>query len=778
MQKSNKPGLFTNRPALLALVIYAIGIYLGIFITISALLIFGLSILLLFIGAYFKFKRMSNSATILFYVALAFEGVLQYRLAVDNFPPNHVKKIAEYGGKSIVSGKIIEEPDIRIDKTYLTISVDSVIWRKMPIASTGKVLVKIKKTTNIFSFGDKVRFEGYLFAPGESRVPGGFDYANYLSNHEIFAMMVLSSEEDLSVDSISQNPFLKRPYEYFINKIVNPIRGTYIEGYKENLPPELSSLLAGLTLGEKREIPVDIAKLFSDTGTLHLMAVSGSNVAIVATFFIWILARGNRGVRIMVTLGAVILFCFLTRNEPSVVRATVMASVGLIGFYRRRNADALGLLGFAGLIILIWRPLWLFSIGFQLSMAASAGIIYFVPKINSLINLGDSILSKIARVILAALVTTIAAQIAVLPVTAQYFQRLPLAGLIANLPMLLLASVVTVAGILFLPFILIGGMANLIYANILSWPLQIIKPLLGFFANLPFAVIDVNPPGVLKIIVFYALVYFLGELLFIKRFSKKAAALAGISIIGIFATGIARGPEGDSLMFIDCGTDRAVLYGSNEGRHYLWYDCHEADSCEQLKMTLAPFLGRAGINKIDTLFTNNAGRIRSLAKRIRIGNILQYGDIKYGIKSDTLSVSPYLTREFILNDKVNVGQIQSDNNKELTTGSIFFSLKMAGRKCILAGNMESALADGAIMTSVLIELPWSVQPYGIVYEKLKSANPEIIVFSQGYDSSISLGKRAQLTYLNERTWATNFTGSFRIRFEGSEIKIDHMIEPR
>lgn len=778
MQKSNKPGLFTNRPALLALVIYAIGIYLGIFITISALLIFGLSILLLLIGAYFKVKKMSTYATILFYVALAFGGVLQYRLAVDNFPPNHVKKIAECGGRTIVSGKIIEEPDIRIDKTYLTIGVDSLMYRKKQFPSNGKVLVKIRRPTNVFSFGDRVKFEGYLFTPDKARVPGGFDYANYLSNHEIFAMMVLSSEEDFSVDSVSQNPFLKRPYEYFINKIVDPIRGAYIEGYKENLSPELSSLLAGLTLGEKREIPADIARLFSDTGTLHLMAVSGSNVAIVAAFFIWILARANRGIRIMVTLVAVILFSFLTRNEPSVVRATVMASVGLIGFYRRRNADALGLLGFAGLIILIWRPLWLFSIGFQLSMAASAGIVYFVPKINSLINLGDGVFSKIIRVILAALVTTIAAQIAVLPVTAQYFQRLPLVGLLANLPMLLLASVVTVAGILFLPFILIGGIANLIYANILKWPLLIIKPLLDFFANLPFAVIDVNPPGILKIILFYALIYFLGELLFNHRISQKSAILAGAAIIGIFAVGLAHGPESDSLVFIDCGSDRAVLYSAATGRQYLWYDCHEADSCEQLKMTLAPYLGRAGINKIDTVFTNNAVRIGTLAKKIQIGNILQYSDIKYGTKADTVSVSPYLTREFILNDKVNVGQILSDNNKELTTGGIFFSLMMAGGKCILAGNMESALADGAITPSVLIELPWSVQPYGIVYEKLKNANPEIIVFSQGFDGSVSLGKRTQLTYLNERTWATSFTGSFRIRFEESDIKIDHMIEPR
>lgn len=778
MQKSNKAGIFTNRPALVALVIYSLGICSGIFIELSISIIFGAALVLLSSGIFFSVKKRAGIASVLFYAALALGGILQYRLAVDNFPPTHVKKIAEYGGNSVVIGKITEEPDIRIDKTYLTIGVDSLIWRKRQFQSCGRVLIKINRATNNFAFGDRVRFDGYLFQPGGARIPGGFDYANYLANYEIFAIMVLNSAEEIKIDNVVNSSFLKQPYEYFINKIVDPIRTTYIEGYKEHLSPELSSLLAGLTLGEKRDIPPDIAKLFSDTGTLHLMAVSGSNVAVVAAFFIWILARANRGIRIITTLLAVILFSFLTRNEPSVVRATVMASVGLIGFYRRRNADALGLLGFAGLIILIWRPLWLFSIGFQLSMAASAGIIYFVPKFNSLINLGDGIFSKIARVIIAALVTTIAAQIAVLPITAQYFQRLPLVGLIANLPMLLLASIVTIAGILFLPFILIGGIADTIYATILGWPLQYVKPLLEFFASLPYAAIDVNPPGVLKIIVFYSVVYFIGELIFNRRFSFKSALLAGATIMGIFAIGFAFGPERESLAFLDCGTDRAVLYHAGEGRYYLWYDCHETDSCDQLKMAVAPFLVKAGINKIDTLFTNNADRIRFLAKRIRIGNILQYADLKYGVKADTLNVSPYLTREFILNDKVNVGQILSDNNKELTTGSIFFSLKMAGGKCILAGNMESVLADGAIMPADLIELPWSVQPYGIVYEKLRSALPEIIVFSPGFDGSILLAKRAQLTYLNERTWATSFVGSFRISFEECGIKIDHMIGPR
>jgi competence protein ComEC len=778
MQESTKPGMFTNRPALVAAFAYSLGICLGIYLKATLAIVISLLLVVGFAGLYFHLKRKANIAAVFLYSALILCGLLQYRLAVDNFPPSHIKKIAENGGNTAVIGKIVEEPDIRIDKTYLTIEVDSLMWRKRQFASSGKILIKINQPTNAFSFGDYVKLDGYLFSPGEARVPGGFDYARYLANDEIFAMMVLENEKEIEIRNPKADQSFWQFDRHFINGVISPLRKIYIDGYHKYLPSELASLLAGLTLGEKRDISPEIARLFSDTGTLHLMAVSGSNVAIVAGFFIWALAWANRRARIIITLGAVIFFSFLTRNEPSVVRATVMAAVGLIGYYRKRNADMMGLLGFAGLIILIWRPLWLFSVGFQLSIAASAGIIYFVPKFDSKVNLKRGLLSKILRILVAAVVTTVAAQIAVLPITAQYLQRLPMAGLIANLPMILLAGILTIAGILFLPFILIGGVAGSIYATLLNWMLSIIQPLLGFFANLPYAVIDINPPGVLKIIAFFAISYFISEYIFIRRISIKAGLVTATVFVASLALYFIKGPAEESLSFIDCGVDRAVLYHTAKGHNYLWYDCHEEDSCQQFNQVLIPYLGIAGINEIDTVFTGNRTKIGNLSKRRSIGNILQYADLKYGDKADTLAVNPYLIREFILTDNVNVGQILSDNNKELITGGIFFNLNMAGGKCVLAGNMVSLLADGAIMPAALIELPWSVQPYGIVYEKLKINQPQIIVFSPGNYQSVSIGKRAQLTYLSERVWATSLVGSFRVRFEESNIRIDHMVEPR
>jgi competence protein ComEC len=776
MIKPTGKGLLGNRPALTALVAYSVGIYSGIYLNPSVALTATIVLALAAFGLYLHLKNKSGLAVIFIFLSLIPSGILQYRLAVDNFPPTHVKKIAEQAGNVNIIGNIIEEPDIRLDKTYLTVEIDSLIWRKREFASSGKVLVKINNSTSAFSFGDRISFEGYLFSPGGARVPGGFDYARYLANDEIFAMVVLESDNEITIETA--NPGWRRPDKFFINNIIDPIRRIYLDGYRKYLDSDLAALLAGLTLGEKRDIPPHIARLFSDTGTLHLMAVSGSNVAIIAGFFLWALSWCNRQFRIIVTLIAVVLFSFLTRNEPSVVRATVMAVVGLAGFYRKRYADMMGLLGFAGLAILIWRPLWLFSIGFQLSVAACAGIIYFVPKMDSLIRLKSGLLSKVVRIGLATLVTTVSAQIAVLPLTAQYFQRLPMAGLIANLPMILLAGVITIAGILFLPFILIGGTVGSIYAAILKLMLVIIQPLLGFFANLPYAVIDINPPGALKIILFFAAVYLISEFIFNRRISRKAIIVASIALISIIVVGAIKGPSEDTVSFIDCGPDRAVVFSTVEGHNYLWYDCHEKDSCSQIGQVVSHFLRGLGINKLETIFTDSPAKIVNIRQKLQIGNVLQYTDLKYGGRADTLAVNPYLIREFILNDKVNVGQILSDNNKELITGSIFFNLKTTGGKCVLAGNMVSLLADGAIMPAEIIELPWSVQPYKIVYEKLKNIQPQIIVFSQGNSQPAKIGKRSQLTYLSEKVWATSLAGSFRVRFGKSEIRIDHMVEPR
>ncbi len=778
----NNYGLFSGRPALKSLVAYAIGIAIGGYVPDIPVILLGAAISLTIIAIILHFKSKPVFFSIFIYLALIICGAAQYKFATSGFPPTHIKKIAEAGNTVTITGDIVEEPDIRQDRTYLVVEVDSITWRKRDLKSSGKILVKIKHSSSAFAYNDRINFKGYLFAPGGPRNPGGFDFARYLSVKDIYGMVVISQGDDIRIadrGKISWRDFgkFRQLEEFIINRAVAPVRQTLLEGYNKYLPPYQASLLAGFVLGEKRGIAKEVNRLFTDTGTLHLMAVSGSNVAVVVAFFLAILWPVNRRLKIVIIIIAVIFFSFLTRNEPSVVRAAVMASVVLLGFYRRRNADTIGLLGFAGLILLIINPLWLFNVGFQLSFAACAGIVYLVPKFTDRVKRHRSMLSRALLWILFIFLTTIAAQMAVLPLTAEYFNRVPIIGILANLPMIILANILTIAGLCLLPFILLGDAIASLYAWPLSHIMSIILPLLKFFMNLPFAVINVGSPGFIKICLYFGILYVSGELIFNYRISFKGVVVALSASALLIWISYFRGPEYDTLTFIDCGPDRAVLFSDGNNTDYLWYDCNEHSQCFQLESSLIPCLLKLGVNQLDTVFANDREKIAKLAAELDIGYILT-PDKPNGISySVTKEGSPYIFTESILNKRVKLVCIQSDNISDTLTDRRFYELSVKGGDCILAGGMAPNYLSGINQSAQILELPWASQPYGRILDNLKEHPPILLVFSPDKVNSLGVNDRRKLTYLNDRIWATSFAGSFRFRFEKHRVFVDFMIKP-
>ena len=775
-------GLFDGRPALKSLIAYAIGIAIGDYIPEFPVVLLIAAISLTIVAIVFHFKSRPVLFSMVIYLVLVICGTAQYEFATSGFPPTHIQKIAEAGNTVTISGDIAEEPDIRQDRTYLVVEVDSITWRQRNLKSSGKIMVKIKHASSAFAYNDRIGFKGYLFAPGGPRNPGGFDFARYLSVKDIYGMVVLSQSDDIRIadkSKISWRDFWKfrQLEEFIINRAVAPVRQTLLEGYNKYLPPYQTSLLAGFVLGEKRDISPEIARLFTDTGTLHLMAVSGSNVAIVVAFFLTVLWPVNRRLKISIIIIAVVFFSFLTRNEPSVVRAAVMASVVLLGFYRRREADTIGLVGFAGLSLLIINPLWLFNVGFQLSFAACAGIVYLVPKFTDRIRRGKSKLARIVLWIVFIFLTTIAAQMAVLTLTAEYFNRVPIIGILANLSMIVLANILTIAGLCFLLFILLGDAIAAVYAWPLSQIMSIILPLLKFFMNLPFAVINVGSPGFIKICLYFGILYVSGELIFNYRISFKGVVVALVAAALLIWISYFRGPECDTLTFIDCGPDRAVLFSGANNTDYLWYNCNEHSQCFQLESSLIPCLLKLGVNQLDAVFTNDREKIGKLAEEMKIGSILAANELNGITYSAIKEIPPYTFTESILNKRVKLVRIQSDNISDTLTDGQFYKLLIKGGDCILAGGMAPNYSSRIDQLPQLLELPWTLQPFGRVFDNIKEYPPILLVFSPDKGSSLGIKDKRKLTYLNDRTWATSFAGSFRFRFENYRIFVDFMIKP-
>lgn len=187
--------------------------------------------------------------------------------------------------------------------------------------------------------------------------------------------------------------------------------------YNSVLPEPQASLLAGIVLGSKRRMGVRFFQALKKTGTMHVVVASGANIALVSKPLVENLSGFlSRKIALPVALVFVWIYTIMAGFEPPVVRAAIMTTLAFLAQFLGREKDAILGLIFSGALMLLVNPLVIFDLGFQLSFAATLGILLFYPKIKPFFKklsfLGDD------------LSTTLAAQIFVLPIIYFNFKEL------------------------------------------------------------------------------------------------------------------------------------------------------------------------------------------------------------------------------------------------------------------------------------------------------------------------------------------------------------------
>lgn len=206
-------------------------------------------------------------------------------------------------------------------------------------------------------------------------------------------------------------------------EVVNGVRALLRDGAAA-LPASQRPLFLGFVLGDDRGSSVAVADDFAGAGLTHLLVVSGQNVAFVLAVAAPVLRRfGLRG-RLALTLGLLGLFAALTRFEPSVLRATAMAALAAVGVTVGRPASTARLLSLAVAGLVLVDPLLVHSLGFRLSVAATAGIVVLSGPLRRALP-GPSVLT-------GPLSVTLAAQAAVAPLLVPAFGPMPVAAVPAN----------------------------------------------------------------------------------------------------------------------------------------------------------------------------------------------------------------------------------------------------------------------------------------------------------------------------------------------------------
>ena len=372
------------------------------------------------------------------------------------------------------------------------------------------------------------------------------------------------------------------------------VRRRYSDAAAHALPRKQAGLLLGMTDGDTALLDAPTKDDFRTTGLAHLVAVSGYNVAVflaILMLLVRFVVRRGRWVRVAVAIPALVFFAFLTGLQPSVLRATVSAGVALMVGADGRTADALRAASLAFAVLILLSPEMLFSIGFQLSFGATLGIILWGEALASKIAPRSE--SRFVRGGASGLGTTIAAQIAVAPLLAWHFGRIPGLGGLANIVAIPLGG-----------FVMLGGMATLTAASLfrfVDWapatmrlPLDVILGSAHAFARVPAASLGVSVVAACAITAALAA--------FAVRTTRIRAVCVVLSVVLVGASGGSAigGPScpGSFVAALDIGQGSAVLL--RDGTHGVLVDSGPAGGgvVDQIRAT--------GVTSLDAIYLTHA----------------------------------------------------------------------------------------------------------------------------------------------------------------------------
>jgi competence protein ComEC len=439
----------------------------------------------------FRESPILTISPILLLVA-AFAGGVRYELSRPEPGRTDISRCIGQG-TAIVTGVIAAPPEHRADGSLrVLVSAQEVLV----LSGTGAApaaalpadgLLQANLTPGrAWAYGDRLRLTGRLQAPSENE---DYSYREALALQGVFSEMPYSQAEFLAGGQGSR-----------ILAAVYTLREKALDVVFALFPPPSSALLAGILLGDDSRIPAELAQAFKDTGTAHIIAISGFNIAILAGLLAMIFSRlfGLRWGAALAAAG-IAFYSLLVGGGASVVRAAIMGTLGLLAAQVGRRQVGLNTLGATALGMLLYRPVWVWDAGFQLSFFATLGmILYAGPLQEGFARLAGRIFpggltEGVADAVGEYVLFTLAAEAFTLPIQVTNFGRLSFAAGLAN-PLILPAQS---------PAMILGGLATLLgmlspalghVAAALAWPfvdytIRVVEAL----ARLPYAVLDTGP---------------------------------------------------------------------------------------------------------------------------------------------------------------------------------------------------------------------------------------------------------------------------------------------
>ncbi len=581
METTNQqaPGKFFNLTAWMPLLWLSLAFIAGILLasqltlTVLVWLILAGVILFIFILLRILSARLPIpvSPLLLFSPALLvafFLGAARYQSTIPRVDANYIAWYNDREYEVVITGTLTDPPDNRDTYTNLRLDVSGIDTGDQTLPVHGLILARVQPGGD-WHYGDVVRLRGHLKTPPENE---DFSYQDYLARQGIRAYMPDAAATRLPFTG--GNPVLR---------LVYAIKEQAIARVYRIFPEPEASLLAGILLGDDNGLPANLQQAYKNTGTAHIIAISGFNIAIIASLFVALFSRllGPRKGAIAAIIG-ITVYTVLVGASASVVRAAIMGGLAIFARQVGRRQNGLNTLAATAAVMTVFNPHTLWDVGFQLSFGATLGLVLYAQPFADWFTgllarrLPLETARKISAPVSEFMLFTLAAQLTTLPIMAWQFGRISLVSVIANpfvLPVqpavMVLAGLAVLLSFIYLP---LGQVAAWI-----AWPFAAYtNRAVEFFDRFPHGVIVLGDFSFLFVLLFYAALL---SLTFAGPRVKQALRPAltpsvivttlGISIYLVWSA-LFHAPDGRlHLTFLDVGSADAILIQTPSGRAIL-----------------------------------------------------------------------------------------------------------------------------------------------------------------------------------------------------------------
>jgi competence protein ComEC len=554
-------------------------------------------------------------------------GTSRYSCRSAGYEPLHETGVR---GTVAIGGEIADEPECSREKIRFAFDARMLIDNGRAVDVDERLLVTVRNPQgkgDRLTCGTRLLLRGRLASPSRARNPGEFNARAYYEAKGIGLFMRVRS-----ADSVTVVPGRAGPW--WMHTIVLPLRRALLGHIAKSVGGEEGEFLKGLMIGERSGLSFPLREAFIRSGTAHILAVSGSNVGVIVAMVMFLLHlfRANRWVRAVVTTFCIVLYAALTGGDPPVVRAGVMAGVLLMAGLVQERPNPTNALGVSAVIMMLADPRQLFDVGFQLSYAAVLAILLFYPALS---RVADRIAGKgrlrFLRWPLLLVAVSLAATAGTLPLTAYWFGRVSVIGLLANVMVVPAAGVSVVLGVAAAAASLVSNAVGGAYAAVNSVILHATIAVAEWCGGLPFAAIET--PG-FRLVDAVACSTVIGAL-HAGRKSPGGAAIAIALAILLMLIAPASPLSGRSdgtlrVTFLDVGQGDAAVVELPDGRVMLvdaggWSAAYDAG-----ERVVAPFLRRYGIHAVDALVVthphgDHAGGAPAVMRTVPVARVLGGG---------------------------------------------------------------------------------------------------------------------------------------------------------